>query len=436
MTDEKDTAVVYNINKDYRIVRIKGNKCSLFFKNRQNQLLATLEGCQDIFSNLMVTDGKKLNEIEKGYLISFIRAKKYAISKEVAEALGISIIRYLDGREEYLSEKQLKRRLTQGIDFAKIFIGRMSAGSLKIPADSKECSYIFGRAEINRVVVAENCNINLDFRDNNAIESLVVGERFSGNVNLSRSTIESVFIGNNCRCNLNIADSKRCFNLQIGDIYSGNLNISNSCLYAFGLGYYSYADMMFSNNIIKKDLSIGDAFRGGFYAANQNVDVMKVGDDCKGWIKLNNQSRDSGIRRLIIGDSFAGSLNISGDESITAMEIGRKASGKIDASYAGILQKIKIGKYYSGTLDLNNSSIQNINIAYGASGSLDIKKCSQLKMLQAPIDHHLFIDGSHLMHLSKTIDDAVFYTFEGSDAGLVPQPFYKKIYQNIYNRFM
>ncbi len=435
MTDEIDSAVVYNINKDYRIVRIKGNKCSLFFKNRQNQLLASLEGCQDVFSNLIVTDGRRLNEVEKGYLISFIRTKKYAVSKEVAAILGISIIRYTDGREEYLSEKQLKRRLATGIDFAKVYVGKLSIGSLRIPEDSKECSYVFGDAKISRIVVEKNCNVNLDLRDNQAIESVVIGERFSGSINLSRSTVESVFINNNCRCNLNIADSKKCFNLQIGDIYSGNLNISNSCLYAFGVGYYSYADLMFSNNIIKRDLVIGDAFRGGFYANNQNAEVMKIGDDCKGWIKLHNQSKDSGVHKLIVGDNFAGTLNLAGDESVFSLEIGRKTMGKIDASYAGMLQTVKIGKYYSGILDLSNSSVKDIAIDYGASGSLNIKDCQRLKVLQAPIDHHLFIDGAVLVPPVKITDDAVYYTFEGSDAGLVPQPFYKKLYQSIYNHF-
>ena len=52
MLDEETQ--VYNINKDYRMVRIKGKKCSLFFKNRQNQLIATLEGCQNEFTEISI----------------------------------------------------------------------------------------------------------------------------------------------------------------------------------------------------------------------------------------------------------------------------------------------------------------------------------------------------------------------------------------------
>ena len=436
MFEQDEDALVYNINKDYRVVRIRGNKCSLFFKNKQNQLLASLEGCQDVFTQLAISNGQKLTEIEKGYLLSFIRAKKYSISKEVAEVLGVSIIRYLDGREEYLSEKLLKRRLSKGIDFAKVYIGKLSAYSVKIPADSKDCSYNFGNAEITKLIVDENCSINIDLRDNAFIESLVIGEKFSGSVNLSRTSVESIFINNNCRCNLNIADSKKCFNLQIADIYSGNLNISNCCLYAFGLGYYSYADLMLANNIIKKEIVIGDSFRGGFYATNQNVEQMKIGDDCKGWVKLNNQSKDTGIQRLTIGDDFSGSVNLSGDESIVSIETGRKNGGKIDASYAGSLERVKIGKYYNGNTDLSGSAVQNITVAYGASGSINLKDCHNLQLLQATVDNNLYLDGDLPVKHVRTFENMVYYSFGKEADNLADVPFYKKIYQSIHDRFM
>ena len=121
MLEQEDAAQVYNISKDYRIVAVKGNKCSLFFKNKQNQLIASLEGCQNIFTDIVVADNiRGLTDIEKKYLLSFIRVKKYSISKEVAAALDVSVIKYTDGREDYLSEKQIKRRIASGIDFARI----------------------------------------------------------------------------------------------------------------------------------------------------------------------------------------------------------------------------------------------------------------------------------------------------------------------------
>lgn len=435
MTGQED-AFVYNINKDYRVVGVRGSKCSLFFKNSQNQLIASLNGCQNIFTEIAIAGGRQaLTDIEKKYLLSFIRAKKYLISKEAAEMLDVSIIRYQDGREEYLSERQLKRRIAYGIDFAKVYIGKLSASVVKIPADSRETSYHFGSADIKKLFIGENCSINIDLRDNASIENIIVSEKFSGAMNLSRTTIESVFIGNNCRCNLSISDSKRCFNLQIADIYSGNLNISNSCLYALGIGYYSYADIMLTNNIIKKEISIGDSFRGGLYAAEQSVEVIKIGDDCKGWIKLSGQSKNTGAKKISIGDDFSGTLNMSGDDSISSVEFGRKNTGKTEASFMGSLHAVKIGKFYSGTMDLKASAVQNISVAYGASGKLNIEECKNLAFIQATIDNHLVMEGEISITDTKTVDGNVYYNF-GTDTNISNlMPFYKKIYTNTRKMF-
>lgn len=428
---KQEDAYVYHINKDYRVVGLRGSKCSLFFKNAQNQLIATLEGCQNIFANIIIAgERKELSAIEKKYLLSFIRAKKHLISKEVAEILNVSILRHQDGQEEYLSEKQIKRRIAGGIDFAQIYIGQLSAATLKIPAYSRESTYHFGQSSVSKLIVEENCSINIDLRDNAHIESIVIGENFSGAVNLSRTNIESVFINNNCRCNLTVADSKRCLNLQIADIYSGNLNISNSCLYALGIGYYSYADIMLANNIIKKEISVGDSFRGGIYAANQSADIMKIGSDCKGWIKLTSQGRNTGIKKLAIDDDFAGTLNLSNDESLSSLEFGRKNSGKTEASYTTALQDVKIGKFFSGTMELNSSAIQNINVAYGASGKIDVADCRNLMFVQATIDNHLVLDGNLSIVDTKTTGGNIYYNF-GSDINVNEfMPFYKKLYHN------
>jgi len=434
MLDNDDMTAVYDINKDYRIVKFKGSKCSLFFKNRYNQLLASLEGCQDVFANIVIAEGQKLTDMEKGYLLSFIRGRKYSISKEVADVLGVSIVRYGDGREEYLSEKQLKRRIEKGIDFAKIYIGKLGASVIKIADDSKDCSYIFGRASVGKIVVGKNCSVNIDLRDNLFIQTVSIDEQFSGTVNLSRSTIESLFIKDNCRCDLTVTDSKKCFNLTIGDIYSGNLNITNSCIYALEVGYYSYADLMLSNNIVKKEIVVGDSFRGGLYINNQNVSAIKIGNDCKGWLKVNNQSPNIGVKKLIIGDDFGGTLNLSGDDSIEVVNVGNKNSGKIDASYSE-LKKVVVGKYFSGTIDLNGSVVESISIDYGAGGNLIVTNCKNLTFLQASKNNSLKIDSNGQITEKDSFDEWVFYDLEQNLVPGFKMPFYKKLYHSWQNKF-
>ena len=194
---EKGNAVsVYDINKNYRLICVSGRKNLLFIKNRQNQLLASLEGRQNLFNQLVVTaESGGLLDVEKKYLLSFIRAHKYALSKEVAAGLGASVIQYEDGREEYLSERQLRRKIAARLDFAKVYVSDFATYALKIPTDSKNCSFHLETIKATKLIVEDNCSVNIDLRDNAFVETLVIGENFSGSVNLSRTVIESIFIG-------------------------------------------------------------------------------------------------------------------------------------------------------------------------------------------------------------------------------------------------
>lgn len=432
---DENNAKVYNINKNYRVVRIKGNKCSLFFKNSQNKLLASLEGCNDDFASILISNDGELSSLEKKYLFSFIKSQNFRISKDIAAVLNISIIKHLDGREEYLTENQIKKRIEKGLDFAKVYVGKLNAYTLKIPSDSKDTHYDLTNAAISRLSVTENNNITIDLRDNKYIETISIDDNFFGTVNMSRSNVESVFLGNKCRCNLNLSDSKKCLNIQIGDIYSGNLNINNSCLYSFNVGYYSYADIHLSNNIIKKSIEIGDSFRGSIYADNQSCETLKIGDDCKGEIIVGCQIPSSGIKKIIISHDFSGTLNLSGDESVAEIEIGDKSSAQLKASFSKALNKLKIGKYHNGNIELNNSSIKEIFIDKYATGTIEINDCHQLKTVHVPADNKLQINGDIPNRNIKK------YPLEHSHAFLfeTPQnktsPFYKKIYKEIQNLF-
>jgi len=426
----QSSANVYNINKEYRIVNLNGNKCALFFKNKKNNLRAVMEGCDKILTNISVDADNPLTDKEKSYLLVFIRAKKYILTKEAADMLDIAIIKYDDGREEYLSEKLLLKRINRGISFAKVYAGKLKLLQLTIPAESKRCSYNFMKAKVNKLIIEENCEINVDFRDNDTIESLIVKDKFVGSLSLSRCNVESVFIGNNCRCNLTITDSKKCLNLQIADICSGNINISNSCLYMLSLGYYSYADIMLSNNVIKKEIVVGDAFRGGLYSINQSVELFKIGKDCRGWLKFNAQNTDLGIKQIEVGEEFAGNINLSGDNSIKTINVADRNTGKIIASYSSALERVNLGKYFNGGLDLSGSSIKEIYVEDGASGNINVQGCKILRILQATIDNNLYIDGE-----IKTVDvlsqiGKTNYYFEDIKPKWRHVPFYKRIYNS------
>lgn len=427
-------AEIYHINREYRIVSLKGNKCSLFFKNKQNSLRATLEGCDKILNNVLVNSEKDLTDEEKGYILTFIRAKKYSLTKEAANILGVSIIKYDDGREEYVSQRLLLKRIAAGLNFAKVYIGKLKTYQLEIPEETRNVSYNLANAEIVKLEIGENCAVNIDLRDNDFIESLNVKDKFSGTLNLSRTTIESIFIGNNCRCNMTLSDSKRCPNLQIADICSGNINITNSCLYALSIGYYSYADIMLANNVVKKEITIGDSFRGGLYTTNQSTDMLKVGNDFKGWIKINNQTASGGTKQINIGSDFSGNINLSGDNSIMLVNTGDRNTGKIIASYASMLERVVIGKYFNGNIDLSGSAAKEMYVDYGASGRVNLQGCKNFKVLQASVDNDLYIDGDIKSVDALSDENHINYYFEDIKPRWRHVPFYKRIYRSWTNR--
>lgn len=435
MDKDNNNAKVHNLNKEYRIVTLKGNKCSLFFKNKQNVLRATLEGCGQILTNVMMNDENELTLREKAYLLSFIRAKKYAISKEVAEVLEVSILQYEDGREEYLSERLLKKRIVAGLNFAKVYVSRLKDNSLFIPAETRNCSYNLSHAEVNKITIGEGCSINIDLRDNNQVASLVIKDKFTGTLNLSRTALESLFIGNNCRCNLSLSDSKKCLNVQIGEVSSGNFNIVNSCLYALQIGYYSYADIMLSHNVVKKEIALGNSFRGGLYAINQNCEWLKVGNDCKGWVKLNSQTGLSGVKNLLVDNDFGGNINLSGDAGVHNISVGERCMGKIDVSYASGVEMAVIGKYFNGNIDFSGSSVQQIFVDYGANGSINVKECKKCKFLQTSADNDLYIEGEIKSVDALATEEKVTYYFKEAEHLPIKIPFYKRLYENIYKRY-
>ena len=207
-------------------------------------------------------------------------------------------------------------------------------------------------------------------------------------------------------------------------------------MYAISVGYYSYADIILTNNIIKKEIAIGDSFRGNLHALDQNTDIIKIGDDCKGNIKTNNTSQTTGCKKLVIGDNFSGKINLNNDECIKTAEIGKKFCGNFEALYAEFFKRLKIGKYYSGNTNLSSSGIESIFIEYGACGTLTVTNCNNLEFIQTTVDNKLIIDSDREKSKVNINENIIHYSFNSplfSDKNL---PLYKKIYKNIYNRLI
>ncbi len=382
---------VYNIGHNYKMVRPEKNKCLLFFEDGDDKLLASIEGCQNIFNRVILPPYKQsLNQDEKRYLLSFIRQNNFFITAEMAADLQISVIKYAGGEEEYLSENQLVNKIAEGIDFAKIYVGKLKVHTLKIPSEAKGTYYNFYNAEIKKLIVAENCDLNIDFRDNNVVETIVMGDNFAGTINMSRTVVENISLADNCRCNLTVSDAKKCFNLRLGDFYHGNLIINNSCLADMKIGDFSYADIILNNDVVKKEMALGDYFRGNLHITNQNANILEIGNNCKGLIKIENPNHNMSIRKIIVGDDFAGDMIIDDDQNIRILEFGARAVG-----------------------------------------NFSVFACKRLSLIKAGADNMLNIESKCFIKDIKSFENIRYYVFDNDEKTNTCMPFYKKVYYTI-----
>lgn len=437
MSKTIDSSILYKLDNGYRINKLTGDECSFIFRDAQRKVVAVLESCSQKITQLSPARGRVLTDQEKHILHKFIRAYRFKLNTEVAEALDLSILRRGDDEEEeYLSERQLLKRLRGRLSNVRLHVGRLRVHTLKIPSFSKGGVYNFRRAEIKKLIVEKNCDLLIDMRDNLTIEALRIRESFTGAVNMSRNTVESMEIGNNCRCDLTVYDSLRCFNLNIADVYSGNLIIKNSCFHALNIGYYCYAVIKLGSNWGRRGITIGNSFRGSLQADSVNIDSLRIGNDCKGNILISSQNELDGTRRLEIAEDFSGTLDLSSSCSLSELNIGRHARGRINLLGCPALKVARFDKYFSGYADFSESAVEYVDARYGCSGEMVFFNCENLALLRLPRDRISTITIERKPLAVQTDDENLYYRF--SDRNLPARyfmPFYLRIYHGVKNFF-
>lgn len=434
MTETTDSSIIYKLEDGYRITRVSGSRCALVLRKPDKQIAAVLDACDNKITDVSPYRNTPLTDREKHILHKFVRSQKYMLTPEAAEALNLSVLQYDDGREEYLSERQLQKRLKERLLGVRLKIGKLKRHTLRIPAFSKGGIYNLSKAEIRKLVIEKNCDLLIDLRDNKTIEALRVHENFTGSINMSRNTVESIELANNCRCDLTVIDSLKCFNLIIADVYSGTLNIQNSCFHSVGIGFYCYAVIKMRNNWGRRDIHIGDSFRGNLTVDDTKVYELKIGKDCKGRIVLSDSAENSGLKRLSIADEFAGTLDLREAHSLERMEIGEHARGRVNLLGCPGIKIAKFDKYFNGYADFSESAVEYIRAGYGFSGEMVLLNCDNLALLKLPRDQNASVTIERSPLNVKDRHDSIYYSF--SDKILPPRyftPFYKKVYTGIRN---
>lgn len=430
MAQEVESSILYKLDDGYRLTKIIGAECTLILRDAEDNVAAILDACNQKITRVCPYREREITAHEKHILHKFIRAYRYRLNEESALELDLSILRFGEEVEEYLSEHQLAKRLKEHLTNARLFVGKLKMRTLHIPGFSKGGIYNFSHAEIKKLVIGKNCDLLIDVRNNQTIESLRVQESFTGSINMSRNTVESIEIGNNCRCDLAVYDSLRCFNLMIADVYSGNLNIKNSCFHALSIGYYCYANIKLTMNWGRRDISIGDSFRGNMLVDSVSNDLIKVGKDCKGKISISSKDEIQGNHKVEIAEDFGGILDLRGSQSVESLNIGRHARGKINLLGCPSVKVVKFDRYFSGYVDFSESGVEYVRAKYGSSGEMVFLNCDNLALLKLPRDRNSAITIEKDPIKVERDDENLYYKF--SDRTL-PLHYFTPLYKKVYN---
>lgn len=426
----------FELADGYNITRLNSLKCRLIFRNSQGKVLAIMPGCQSKISAVNLKSGRQLSKREKSILQNFIKEQGIALGTDAAVVLEMSILRFANGEEQYLTEAELKSLLHNPIDAEYLYVGCLKADSITIAAYSRGGIYNFGRLQVRKIIVEENCDLQIDLRDNEAIRTIQIGNSYNGGLNLSRSNVENITIGNNCRCDLAVFDSRKCFNLRIGDVYSGDLNIKNSCFHNLRIGYYSYASIRLQNNWGRRNIQVGDSFRGNLDIDSLNISGIIIGNDCKGVIKIGGTDAQNGSRGVVIGDEFGGVLDLQGNNSLRELKVGRHAVGKFYLWGKGGVQQAVFGPHFNGVADFSESSVEYINFDGGSSGEVILRNCYELKLMKIHQYQNLQLQIWQNPLQIRYDEEAAYYYFADDiskyDSCL---PLYRQFYQQLKNTF-
>ncbi|MBQ7285627.1 MAG: hypothetical protein IJW72_05185 [Alphaproteobacteria bacterium] len=385
MTAEANITTFYKLENGYTITRLDVRECNLIFRDKNHDIVAILNGCRGYITYINPYKGRSLNKQEKELLHRFIRSSSFRINNEVADFLDLSVIRYDDGQEEYISEKELKHKLSDRFSCYSLYVGKLRMHTLKISDYSQSGAFNISNAKIKKLIIGKHCDLSIDLRDNKHIEAVRIGENFNGGLNLSRSTIESVVIADNCRCDLTITENTHCFNLIVADIYSGNLNLRDCCFHNVKIGYYCYANITMAQNWGRRDIIIGDSFRGSLALDDVNVYSLKLGRDCKGKININGQVFERSGGGIYIDDDFAGTLDLQNTAGVERIEVGSHAQGRFNLLGNSGIKFAIFDKYFNGYADFSDSTVEYVRADYGSSGNFILNKCDKLILLELPL---------------------------------------------------
>ena len=429
MSDSKEN-IIYKIGCGYTLSKIGGKDCIMVLRDQNDDVICVMDVCNNKISRIEEERDVEITNKARKALVNFIKNNNYKITLDVAKLLKLSVWKIANEEEKYLTESELLKLIKSSEENLNLIVLGVNKTNFKIPDYLHGGVFDMRDTQIKNLEIGQECNLNLDMRDNPYIKKIMVNNNFTGDINLSRSNVEKIKVADNCRINLTLKNSLKCFALESGDVFSGNVMISNSCFHQMSFGYYCYAKLELSQNWGQKEILIGDAFRGDLNINSVYAPSVKVGKNCRGKISISSSDSVQGVPVINIGDDFNGELDVSASKSVEWIEVGAYSKGKINGFGSPSIKVIKFDKMYSGLLDVSLSSIEYLRAKEGCSGRFVLNNCTQLKLLKLPKNQIGIIDiERNPMRIEKDGEN-VYYRYNELD---LPQNYFTLWYMEAKN---
>lgn len=430
VTSATNDNVLHHLDDGYQITQSSNKSDTLILRDKYCNALACIELFEDKIIKITGCKNKIFPSKYIAELVKFIRDYHYQISADVANDLGLSVVKIEDQDEIYHTVKELRASLLaqymRNPKKVNIILNNYKKSKFIVPKTTQSCNLNLSHANIKTLIISKRANALIDFRDNVHIEDVLIQDGVIGAINLSRSSVANIKLGNNCRFNITMNYSSKCFNLKIGDVYSGVLDIKDSCFHKLNIGYYCYANIKLSENWGEKNINIGSSFRGNLIVDSVYVKHVNIGDDCKGKIFIKNKSKhENGIKHIELADDFGGELDIVDSKTVELVNVGRHASGHINLSHCDSIRALKFSDYFDGLADLSHSGIMYVTAQKGSNGRFILMNCNNLTLLKFTKDSTPTINVDRTpLEVAKDVD-CVYYKFHSQK---IPDEYFSSEY--------
>ena len=399
----------------FRIEKMSGKEGTYIIRNRKGLILAFIEKQNDNITNFIPHQNRWVSKSIINRVAEYIIKKGYAISKDTAKSLGISIIKPWMGETHYITSLQLRKYgLTKALskkEISHITIYNIYKQSLTIPSETQNILLDLTQANIYQLRIENNVQAEIDIRENQQINRLILGPNFNGKLYSGRSGLKKMIIADNVHAEITHTQGFNNLKLKIGEGFNGILDIKNTYMKYLRIGKKCAAHLKIEKSIFFGDISIEKDCSSEIICSSVYARYFDIGKNFTGHLHGESQSSKQGVRNLYIGDDFSGTVDLSGSNTIERVELGKCGQGKIEFIGCKSIRLVRMKKLFAGEMDFTESNIVFIHADSPCSGRVILQETNNLARLEFPEKHTctIILGKNKVIKTEKKGNETIYY---------------------------